>query len=164
MGGVRSDHWHRGKQLQAVSRNYSSYPSIHFFPADGVGSGVALTECEYTEGIAMAGRSAKESLPREFQEIESGFLIITWPGYQHLKWKQKLTFVQSNGLPYTVGHMASQVAYLWRNFYQKHYADFRDEGLRLSPTNISFNHLRLHQLFSYDGRTWQAEVSYVCPP
>lgn len=77
MRGVRSDHWHRGKQLETVSRNSVQYPGIHFFPSDGVGSGVALTECEYTEGIAMAGKSAMELLPREFQGIKTGFLIIT---------------------------------------------------------------------------------------
>lgn len=196
-GKVRSDYWHKNMPSEAVSRNHSQFPGIHFFPIDGVGAGVAMTECEYTEGIAMPAQSIFDHLPSHLRSIESGVFVITvspnlvhafsltherlqWPGYQHLKWKHNIVFVHSNGVPLTISHMASQIACLWRQFYevsfcrawnsrntqlinhfQKHKRDFSGCGLHLGTNDISFNHLRLHQIYTNDGRHWQAEVSYI---
>lgn len=133
---MRSDHWHRDQPFKIVSRNSEENPGIRFFTNDGIGSGVALTECEYTDGILHPGASAMDCIPAKFYErMKTGFLVIDvssrliskesgsssnlqWPGYKHLKFKHKLSFIQPNGAPYTVAHMASQVAYIWRKFYQ----------------------------------------------
>ncbi|GLB36831.1 hypothetical protein LshimejAT787_0311180 [Lyophyllum shimeji] len=162
-GKIKSDYWHRGLPSEVVSRNHSQFPAIRFHPSDGVGMGVAFTECEYTEGIAMPAQSVYSQLPAQMQHVRSGLLVITWPGYQHLKWREELIFVHPNGSPLTVAHMAAQVACLWRRFYQKHSKDFRQSGIPLGTGQVSFNHLRLHQIYSNDGRIWQAEVSYVKP-
>ena len=78
--------------------------------------------------------------------------------------------------------MASQIAYLWRSFYdvclplipRLHLSDsynpqqYRNSfeniygaGIRLGPNDIAYSHLRLHQIWTNDGRHWQAEMSYV---
>ncbi|RDB27403.1 hypothetical protein Hypma_004347 [Hypsizygus marmoreus] len=162
-GGVRSDYWHKGLPSVVVSRNHSQFPGIRFFPADGVGSGIALTECEYTEGIAFPGQSIFEQLPARLQHIKAGNLVITWPGYEQLKWKETVVFVHRNGSPLSVAHMAAQIACLWRQFYEDHHLHFNGDGIRLGPTRVTYHHLRLHQIYSHDGRCWQVEVSYVKP-
>lgn len=163
-GDVRSDYWHRGLRTEVVSRNHSQFPGIHFFPKDGVGSGVAMTECEYCLGVAVPTQSIFQQLPSQFQQVKSGSLIISWPGYQHLKWKHQINFVHTNGFPLSVSEMACQVAYIWRRFYRAQCDGMQGSGIRLGPTSVSYNHLRLHQIYSSTGRTWQAEVSYVIPP
>ncbi|KAG5644515.1 hypothetical protein DXG03_008257 [Asterophora parasitica] len=160
-GHIKSDYWHQGLASEVVSRNHSQFPAVRFYPIDGIGSGVAFTECEYTQGIAMPGQSIFTQLPSHLHGLKRGTFVITWPGYQHLKWRDEIVFVHPNGMPLTVGHMASQVASLWRRFYQKHGKDMRGHGIQLGANQISFNHLRLLQVYSNDGRTWQAEVSYV---
>lgn len=76
-GKVKSDYWHKGMPSEVVSRNHSQFPGIYFFPFDGVGSGVALTECEYTEGIAVPTQSIFKYLPTNLQHIKSGQFVIT---------------------------------------------------------------------------------------
>jgi len=76
-GLVRSDHWHRGLPSQVVSRNHSQFPAIAFFPSDGVGSGVALTVCEYAQGVAAPAQSILSRLPASLQNLTSGIFLIT---------------------------------------------------------------------------------------
>jgi hypothetical protein len=76
-GQVKSDYWHRGLQSDVVSRNHSQFPGIRFFSEDGVGSGVAMTECEYSVGMASASQSVFEQLPPLFQQAKSGTFIIS---------------------------------------------------------------------------------------
>ncbi|KAF8055618.1 hypothetical protein FPV67DRAFT_809209 [Lyophyllum atratum] len=162
-GKIKSDYWHRGLPSEIISPNHTQFPAIRFHPSDGVGIGVAFTECEYSEGIAVPTQSVFSQLPSRMQHMKSGLLVITFPGYQHLKWREQIIFVHPNGAPLTVAHMAAQVACLWRRFYQKHSKEFRGSGVPLGTNQISYNHLRLHQLYTNDGHTWQTEVSYVKP-
>jgi len=76
-GAVRSDYWHRGMASRVVSRNPSQFPAIRFFPPDGVESGVAMTECEYSVGVAIPNQSVFQQLPPVFQQVKIGILIIT---------------------------------------------------------------------------------------
>jgi hypothetical protein len=137
-GAVRSDYWHHGLTSEVVSRNHSQFPGIPFFPRDGVGAGVAMTECEYAVGIADPSQSVFQCLPPYFQHLKSGTFIISvkeyslfgvvnvllilaafqWPGYQHLDWNHEMSFVHPNGSPVSVSEMACQVAYMWRRFYR----------------------------------------------
>ena len=74
---VRTDHWHRGLPSQVVSRNHDQFPAITFCPSDGVGSGVALTECDFAQGIAAPAESIFTRLPASLQNITSGVFLIT---------------------------------------------------------------------------------------
>lgn len=76
-GQVRSDYWHRGLESEVIFRNHLQFPGIRFFPKDGVGSGVAMTECEYSVGMASATHSVFEQLPLSLQQAKSGTFIIS---------------------------------------------------------------------------------------
>ncbi|KAG5650303.1 hypothetical protein H0H81_012685 [Sphagnurus paluster] len=76
-GKVKSDYWHRGLPSEVVSRNHSQFPGIRFFPSDGVGIGVAMSECEYTEGVAVPAQSVFQQLPPQMKHVKSGVLVIT---------------------------------------------------------------------------------------
>ena len=82
---VRADYWHRGLPFQVVSRNHDQFPAITFFPSDGVGSGVALTECDYPQGIAAPAQSILTRLPASLQNITSGVFLITVCSVFHSK-------------------------------------------------------------------------------
>ena len=135
-GVIRSDYWHHGLTSEVVSRNHAQFPGICFFPIDGVGAGVAMTECEYAVGVADPSQSVFQRLPPYFQHIKSGTFVISvknnsfggwyvysfkafqWPGYQHLNWNHEISFVHPNGSPVSVSEMVCQVAYMWRRFYR----------------------------------------------
>jgi hypothetical protein len=62
---------------EVVTRNHSQFPGIRFYPKDGLGSGVAMTECEYAVGVAASSQSIFQQLPPQFQDVKSGTFIIS---------------------------------------------------------------------------------------
>ncbi|KAG5633247.1 hypothetical protein DXG03_007949, partial [Asterophora parasitica] len=74
---VKSDYWHAGLPSEVVSRNHTQFPAVRFHPGDGVGIGVAMTECEYTEGIANPNQSVFAELPPRMHALKKGLLVIT---------------------------------------------------------------------------------------
>ncbi|KAF8883818.1 hypothetical protein BD779DRAFT_1538605 [Infundibulicybe gibba] len=158
------DYWHHGMPSEVVTRNHDQHPGVFFFPVDGIGHGVAMTECEYGQGMVNPDVPCVKSLPPELRNVRSGSLVITWPGYQTLKWKHDIVFVDKAGSPLTMRQMGLQISRLWRCFYEKHHEQFDGRGIRLGPTHVTMNHLRLHCIYTHNyGRLWQVEVSYILP-
>jgi len=64
----KTDSWHCGKASEVVSRNVNNAPALHFFPGDGIGVGVALTECMRPfpkQGVVNSHASILTVLPPE---------------------------------------------------------------------------------------------------
>ncbi|RDB16869.1 hypothetical protein Hypma_002506 [Hypsizygus marmoreus] len=153
-----------------VCRNLERLPAIPFFRADGDSLGVDLTECTKPvpqRGLTIANTSILDGVRPERHPMlldrSWKYLVIMWPGYQHLNWNHRLIFQHSNGAPYTVGELAKQVAELYRVFIQVYCDEFKGPGVRLGPLFVSFEQLRLNEIYSRDGITWHAEISYWLP-
>lgn len=76
-GVIRSDYWHRGMPSQIVTRNFDQLPGLRFFPVDGVNVGVALSECEYTQGMVAPRDSIFKYFPPHMQHLKTGVMVIT---------------------------------------------------------------------------------------
>lgn len=46
---------------------------------------------------------------------------------------------------------------------KEHGDDFQGPGVRLGQLFVSSDCIRLHEIYSTTGHTWQAEVSYMLP-
>lgn len=99
---------------------------------------------------------------------------LQWPGYAHLRYKAIID------MDTTLGDLAAQVVCVFKHFYEKvlvlpmapqtiltsnndpsqYHQSFQGPGVRLGPSHVRFEQLRLRNIF-FDGRLWHIEAAYV---
>ncbi|EAU93607.1 hypothetical protein CC1G_02837 [Coprinopsis cinerea okayama7 len=160
-GGVPTDHWHAGKPEKIVCKQPTGLFALYFHSiplgTEDVIVGLGMTECEYGGGftIYMPHSKVRPLLPPELQDSGTeAFLTIEWPGYEHLGYRKKFR------LDTAIGDVASQVAIIFREFYNKHSGDFLRPGVPLGPNHVTFEQIRLRNIWYYNYE-WHIEASYV---
>ncbi|KAF6747019.1 hypothetical protein DFP72DRAFT_1108668 [Ephemerocybe angulata] len=161
--GVPRDYWHADKPTSIVGHQPDGslfalyFHSKNLSPLDlSSNLGVALTRCEYGgEGVNVPTIPVRELLRKDIlARGPQARLYITWPGYQHLGYGEDVL------LDTTIGELASQVAGIFKRFYEKNYQRFEGPGLPLGPDYITYDQIRLRKLFLH-GTIWKLELSYV---
>ncbi|KAJ2917540.1 hypothetical protein MD484_g2846, partial [Candolleomyces efflorescens] len=157
---VPKDHWHHSMKTKTVCERPDHCFGIFFHSKGDYLSatatlGVALTLCEYPEeGVEMPNTPTHTLLPAEIIAKPKSGILITWPGYQHLRIRREI-FLNT-----TTGDLARQIARIFRDFYELYHPDFKGPGIRLGPSFMTFDSLRLRSMF-WDGRFWNLEIDYV---
>ncbi|KAJ2933249.1 hypothetical protein H1R20_g3818, partial [Candolleomyces eurysporus] len=159
-GNVPRDHWHHGMKDKAVCQRPEHCFGL-FFHAKGdhltanATLGVALTSCEYPdEAVEMPNTPTHTLIPPEFRAKAKTVVLITWPGYLHLRFKREIS------LDTTTGDLARQLSRIFREFYESNHMHFNGPGIRLGPASMTLDRLRLRGMY-WDSRHWNLDISYV---
>ncbi|KAF7289902.1 hypothetical protein MIND_01365100 [Mycena indigotica] len=161
-----ADHWHDPKNLLSI--NYGSkeqFPySISFQPLWGPCKyGVALLNLENGQGMKQGEAKISEELPPIFARYPTGTLIIDWPGYR------QDTYILTLVDPATRRHvtraqLGAQVTHYFKEFAntrQPSDYDERSEGFYLGVDGVSYDQVRLSEVYTKDGHTFRVQFGLV---
>ncbi|KAF8996430.1 hypothetical protein BDQ17DRAFT_1429713 [Cyathus striatus] len=172
--GYRSDYWHQGLPTQVMGLSPGGLATIHFRDTHRSTmrvKGIALSEAEKnSEFVENRWVSLEDVLPYELTGVETMELVIKWRGYPEMV-EELIMFDCNLNRHRTLGEVAQQIAMAWRKFYNKrkmhraeavtyHNGDF---PLRLGSDGITFDHIRLEQMYTMDGNRWYLTTNFVLP-
>lgn len=161
-GQVPSDYWHSDAPEAVFFDNHRNYPAITFHCSSTGQRGVALTELIYGSGLCNARKPVHEILPPHMQGISQASLTLRWPGHNPMSMNVALIRPGKRGPESVVlGNVGSQIANGWRDYYELNQKRDQEGGILLASGYVTYSHLRLHQIYTSNGRDWEATISYV---
>ncbi|KAJ7611765.1 hypothetical protein FB45DRAFT_1065786 [Roridomyces roridus] len=159
------DYWHNDKDMMCVNRgNAKEYPySVSFRPTTGpCRFGVALLNLELGLRMVNGEGGLDQLLPPPISRFAHATLLVEWPGYRSESYILNLVDPRTRQ-HITRAQLGAQATQHFKNFIntrtEAHFFEDSDNALLLSVDGVSYEQVRLAELYTKDGMTFHMQFA-----